>query len=555
MILLVVGVSGKTSKNTKARMKTSSKWVAVLMVVFLCGCFQVQDELTLAPDGSGKVTIHLHSNLPEELIGMMGSGFGRGTPVYPPINESEARQFFPAKDFAVAIDQKSGDDGKTLTIEASFKDVNALLASAYGKAHQLTLKTNGAGMLVMQALSGGSTLAQAAQFKPEGEMRGLELPGMDDAQKKKNEMRFEFRLTLPNSVTATAGNREGKSVTWTVERAKCKDDDEFAAKLSEVLEASCSSDGLRCSLTNPPRLGLLPFGQLSLGKIAAASALPDTNKVLKAVRFLPCALYVTRAQDLSGEGSIPPSQAQLTGAILLPADLAPQRWGQVKLEEALDSKGRSLMPKDAEESMSGFSRFSSFNMGDSNDEEQDETASTKESAEKPRMITLNFKAPEWKVKQISRIKGVIELQYLGGSEVIKLTNAVPANLVMDMSKRSSFGRDFDSNRGQISDAPLADLGLNLRVQMAMVQGPMTMISLESAGSKATILDAQVFDASGRPWPTTLMQDNSSGDGDRSCQLMVAGNPKPPFSLALAVSGVGASVSVPILVENVPISDK
>jgi hypothetical protein len=52
-----------------------------------------------------------------------------------------------------------------------------------------------------------------------------------------------------------------------------------------------------------------------------------------------------------------------------------------------------------------------------------------------------------------------------------------------------------------------------------------------------------------------MQDNSSGDGDRSCQLMVAGNPKPPFSLALAVSGVGASVSVPILVENVPISDK
>jgi hypothetical protein len=37
--------------------------------------------------------------------------------------------------------------------------------------------------------------------------------------------------------------------------------------------------------------------------------------------------------------------------------------------------------------------------------------------------------------------------------------------------------------------------------------------------------------------------------------MVAGKPKPPFSLALAVGGVGALVGVPILVENVPVGDK
>jgi hypothetical protein len=51
-----------------------------------------------------------------------------------------------------------------------------------------------------------------------------------------------------------------------------------------------------------------------------------------------------------------------------------------------------------------------------------------------------------------------------------------------------------------------------------------------------------------------MQDSSGGE-QHSCQVMVAGKPKPPFSLALAVGGVGASVPVPILLENVPISDK
>jgi hypothetical protein len=90
--------------------------------------------------------------------------------------------------------------------------------------------------------------------------------------------------------------------------------------------------------------------------------------------------------------------------------------------------------------------------------------------------------------------------------------------------------------------------------MAMIQSGMTMVSLETGGGMAALVDAQVFDVDGRPWPTTLMQSESTGE-DRSCHIMVAGKPKPPFSLALAVGGVGASVGVPILVENVPIGEK
>jgi len=320
-----------------------------------------------------------------------------------------------------------------------------------------------------------------------------------------------------------------------------------------VLEASCSTEGLKFSPVTPPRLGLLPFSQLIAGKTATTASLPDTNRIVAAVRFVPCALHVTRTLDLSGEASGEASHAQLTGAILLPGDLAPQRWGQVKLEEALDAKGTSLMPRNEEEA--AMSRVQSLDMTDeSADEEQDETAPSKD-GEKPHMVSLNFKAPEWKVKEIARIKGAIELQYLGGSEVIKLSNAVPANLVMDMNKRSFSNYNYDAARGKISDSRLAELGLVLRVQMAMVQSGMTMLSLESSGVKSALVDVQVFDADGRPWPTTLMESDSSGRESQSCQIMVAGKPKPPFALALAVGGVGAVVNVPILVEKVPVGDK
>jgi hypothetical protein len=530
-----------------------------LATVFLCGCFQVEDDLTLQADGSGKVRLTVSSNLPEEVLSMLGesSGYGGGSaPLYPPASESEARHFFPPKDFTLKVEQKDSGPGKTLVVEASFKDVNRLLASPYARAHQLTLATNQDGTLRLRALSGGETLAQAAQMKPEGDMEMLQIPGIEEAQKKKGEMRFQFRVTLPNTVTAANGAREGRSVTWGAERAKCKDDDEFAGKLSGVLEATCSADGVKFAPVTPPRLGLLPFRDLTAGKMPAAGALPDTNQVAKAARFVPWVLHVTRSLDLSGEGAAGNSMAQLSGAIVVPTELAPQQWGEPKLEEAVDGKGNSLMPKEDRDAISRMTRFSHFGMREEAEEEGDAHASkVKEPAEKEHPVALAFNAPEWKVKEIARVKGVLDLEYLGGGEVVKLSNAVPASLVMNMSEQSSFSSDSDSERGQITDSQLTDLGLSLRVQMAMVQSGMTMLSLSTGTGKAALVDAQVFDAEGRPWPTTFMQQEAPGGDERSCQVMVAGKPKPPFSLAVVVSSVGASVSVPILVEHVPVGEK
>jgi hypothetical protein len=541
-------------------MKTLKRWIPLFSALLLCGCFQVEDELTLAPDGSGKVTMKVHSSLSQDQVSMMGmtGRFGGGEQLcYPPISEAEARRFFPAKDFALKVEETSADDGQTLAIEASFKDVNALLASPYARAHQLMLGTNESGALALQALSGGGMVAAAMQFKLEGEMAAFEMPGLEEAQKKKSEMRFAFRVTLPNPVTSANGTREDKSAAWTVERAKFKDDEEFAGKLAEVLEASCSSQGIKFSPVTPPRLALLPFDRLAAGSRAAAAALPDTNKVLEAAHFVPWALQVTRTLDLSGEGSGQASSSQLTGAITLPADLAPQRWGQAQLEEVVDSKGNSLMPGDDTQSMAY--RMRSFSMteldeSEQPDEDEPESASPKPAADKPHMVTFTFKAPEWKMKEIARIKGGLDLQYLGGSEVVKLSNAVPASQVMDLSKGGFSAYNFEPDRKPLSDSRLAELGLSVQVQMAMVQSGATILSLQVRGGKGTLVDAQVFDASGHPWPTTLTPSDFGGS-DESCQIVVAGKPQPPFSLAFVASGVGALVHVPVLVENVPLGEK
>ena len=532
----------------------------LLIAGLLSGCLQVQDELTLNNDGSGTVRLKVTSNLPEEWTAMLamsrGPG-GRGGTFYPPVNESEAKRFFPARDFTLKVDEKSAADGKTLVVEAVFKDLNTLLASPYARAHQLAFQTGSNGTLKLQAIGAGEAAARAADIKADDDM-ARQLSGIEDLQKKTGEMRFEFRITLPSAVTEANGTRDGKTVTWTVERARCKDQEEFASRLGALLEAGCTAGALKLTAVTPPRLALLPFSRLAEGKVAGAEKPPDTNKIAAATRFVPYSLHVTRSLDLSGEGGGRQSQAHLTGAVLLPAELAPHQWGEVKLEEALDAKGTNLMPKeDGDSIQERMTQMEMFGTEGGPDDEDEAEAGQEKDARSQHMIALSFKAPDWTVKEIAKIKGRMTLQYWGGLEVIKLTNAVPASLVMTMNNPSKSAHLFggDSERGQLADPRLAALGLSLRVQMAMVQSGMTFLQVETGGGKAALRDAQVFDADGRPWPTTLVEEGSSGLGNRSSQIMVTGQPKPPFSLGLVVSGLGASVAVPLLVEKVPVGAK
>jgi len=535
-------------------MKRLTSWGWVLATGLLSGCLQVEDELTIQPDGSGTVRVTTRTTVPEEMAGMLSaySGGGRtgGGMIYPPVSEAEAQRFFPRKDFTLSVKETGTDEGQTVAIEAAFKDINALLASPYGRAHQLSLKIESGG-LTIKAQTGGEAAARAAELKPEGELGAVELPGLEEAQKKKQQMKFRFRIALPNEATGANGAREGKVVTWEVERAKCRDGEEFAAKLAIPGEARCATNGLKFVPVTPPRLGLLPFSNLVAGAGAAPAALPDTNRVLAAARFVPYALRVTRGLDLSGEGNPFQSQAQLLGAVILPAELAPPQWGKASLLEAVDAQGKDLKPKEDEDALSRvMDHYGS--MGEEEEPADAEAETAGKADEQRRMVSLSFRPPDWKVKQLARIRGSLALHYLGAPEVVKVSNAVPAGAIMDMSKPSGFaGFPSDDERGLITEARLTELGLDLRLQTAVIQSGMVMLSLEASGDRASLVDAQVFDAEGHPWPTNLQSDQSGGE-ERSCQIVVVGAPKAPLSLALLVSRVGSTVEVPILVEKVPL---
>jgi len=520
-----------------------------LLLALLCGCIKTKDELTINADGSGRVRIETQSSLPPELSEGMGgqmNAMGGGAVIYPPTSEAEAHKFFPEKNFTVNVKQQKADNGDVTTvIEAEFKNINALLASPYGRAHQLSVKIAG-GSLLVKGVTGMEAAARYAEMKDDTGMALGMAPGIADLQKKKGEMRAEFRVTLPNGIAAANGAKDGKTATWIVERAKCKDADDFARQLAAVSEASCPADGLKMSPVTPVRLGLLPFAELATGASTDNGTTVDTNKVAAAAKFVPYGLSVTRSLDLSGGGGAQGSAAQLTGAVMIPQELAPPKWGEPKLDEVVDAKGNDLKPA-ADDEQRGFSMRSRYSGNENGDEEESETNHVQQ-----HVVTIAFRPPDWKINEIARIKGSISLQYFGGSQqVVKLTNAVPGKWITDASKM--MGGGFDASEKPLNSAALADLGLSLSVQMGMVQSGMTVLSLQVKGTQATLTDAQVFDADGKPWPTFLQQQDSGGGEESSCQIMVAGKPQPPLSLALASSGGGSSVTVPILVEHVTLT--
>jgi hypothetical protein len=398
--------------------------------------------------------------------------------------------------------------------------------------------------LVVKGITAMEGPARYAEMKDDSGMSAM--PGFADMQQKKNEMSAEFRITLPNAITGGNGTNTGKSEMWSVARAQSKDAEDFARKLGTMCEARCSADGLKFSPTVPVRLSLQPFSGLADGKAESHGASVDTNKISAAVKFVPYGLTVTRSLDLSGEGGAQQNGARLVGAVVVPTEFVPQKWGEVKLDEAVDAKGGDLKPGD-----STADRVSAmeFNLGGRDEDTEGESATNNAAAEQRHVVSLSFRPPDWKVNEIARIKGTASLEYFGGAQtVVKLTNAVPANWISDMERMN-----FNGSEKNLQSPALSALGLSISVPMCMSQSGMTMLTLQVKGKSTALTDVQIFDNEGKPWPTMLSPMNSGDDG--TCQVVVAGKPQPPLSLAMLVNGGGSTVEVPILVEHVAITQK
>lgn len=536
-------------------MNTIMPCVAALLLLALCGCFKVKEELAIHPDGSGMVRIEteeaadagvLRGNLHFPGLGESGE-----RAVFPPTSLTEARVLFPEPDFQVsASEEEAPGGGKRTVVTAAFKDVNALLSSRYGKEHQLSLKA-GNGRLVFKARTGLENAIRCATMQLDKELRALAGPEMMEARKKTNEMRAEFRLVLPGAAASPAGMAAGNAVNWVFEHSRCTNSEEYAMRLEGLLEASCSDEGLRFSPATPARLGLAPFNDLAEGGSGVAALAVDAPTVLAAARFVPYALTVARFISLGGRGGSEDNLAVLTGAVVVPKEFEPLRWGLARLSEAVDATGKSLLPE--EDRQRGGPRGSppSGRAVPDDQEAPEDGAKRTAPAEARQGVRLEFRAPEWSVKAIARIRGVQPLQYPGPSQVVKLAGIVAEKMIVDLTLRGSRSFGFGGpNPGVINNERLRAAGLDLRVTKATVYYGMTTVGLAVKGRRSLLLDAQVFDADGRPWPTAC-QRRDTGEGE-GCDLVVVGRPRGPLSLAVLASSQDTIVEAPLVLDHVAV---
>jgi hypothetical protein len=454
---------------------------------------------------------------------------------YPPLSEEDAKTLFPGEGFTVTVKPKKDEDAVAgQIVEVAFKDLNALMATPYGQARSLSLTREG-DKLVLASLSGLLPAIQAGQSE---EMRMV--PTVGDLKEKANQLAGSFTVTLPAAVDSSNGTAAGTSVTWVMEREKTKDVAEAMKVFGRTMRATCPAAGIGFSPSPPPRLGLLPFAELKEGPSTHPVAIPKAEAVTAAARFVPYVLGVIRSFDLAGEGAGSENEATLVGAIALPRELEPGRWGEIRVEDVLDDQGKDLKAKDR-----GYFRLSHY--ADQLKWEEQRRGAT---ADIRHFVSIGFKVPDRSAKKLSRIKAAIDLHYFGAPETLKLKNAIPKEWVTD-PRRGAVRREPEAER-QLTLPRLNELGMAIRVTNATQHGSGTSLQFRVSSEKTALLGLQLFDAEGLPWPTLSPEPHGGGD-DRWYSVSVPGTPEPPFSLALLVSGERTTVEVPITLQDIPLT--
>jgi hypothetical protein len=528
------------------------KFLCALAPLLLCGCLDVTDKLTLDADGSGSIHLEVKTSLPIEMFQSVGGGddeegLQSEAAKFPPLKKSAAAKFFPATDFTVTFKESPSENEQThIVIDAAFKDVNVFLNSPYAESHGLSLKIDG-DKLVFQTKSGLESAAQAAVSESYKEMISS-LSGKDK-DKEANNVKYLFELTLPGNISDSNGAKNAATARWELDGKKIQAK-QFAEKLGEPMSASCPAGAVKFSPKTPPRLASDNFRDLQAVTVKSTSTV-DAEKIKTAAKFVPYSLRVTRTLDLAGEANGGhESGSVLSGAIVLPADLAPQEWGEIKLDEVKDPKGKSLLPKEDEGSFRSFTSYSERFGGDEDDDEDSGGKKSSKPAEARHAIILNFSAPEWQTSEIARIKATATLQYFAGSQIIKLANAIPEKSVVKMDSRGQNFSFSEDNEKILSDPKLTQLGLKIKLGGVTQQEDSLSLSLDVESKGTAITRLQVYDADGKPFPTTSRKNPSSES--TSYFVSVMGKPKPPLSLALVAPDVATKVEIPILLEKVPV---
>lgn len=550
-------------------------------LLLLCGCLDVDDALILHPDGTGMVRLTVTSPLSPRAgdVDDVLRECGGWRAFYPVVSAVHARKFFPSDVFTVSVDERHWTNGSgPLRVIARFTSVNALLASPYGRMHQMVIGTNADAGWTVRTLSGAAVLAGFLRTPVEeadsevSSADGGEASGVGSkARASDRSMRWRFRITLPravNSSVGAGGHRHGRSAEWVFERKAFRHTDAYADRLSSMLEVGCGPVRLRRAIENPTRLGALPFDQMKVDpdERSRPQSYPSPERVGEETRFIARSVALRRwvkfdkedqEEGRPGFGGC----AELHGAFLVSSAWVPLRWGEPHLEQVLDAQGRSLLRKHKSGRMDQ-SQWNDSNKGGELAEGEKAAAQDLGRLRPQARVMLEFDAPAWDVRRLKLVQASAEFRYLESAEVIRITNAIPAATPRPQGR--SVG---DASRPlpvsgpiELADERLLKQAVEVRVSSVVVKPLRTLIVLVTRGqawSRGVLADAQVFDSRGRAWSTMLRDDDPWKAHDlevRSREILVAGHPEPPFSIALKVGSLGPAIRVPFVLRDLPLDD-
>jgi len=526
--------TGWRSRASRAAAAAGALWLLGLPL----GCLKVKEHLTLRADGTGTLRLETRCLAPAAVVAMLKQR-GMTAPdllSFPPLTRDDAARLFPGEGFEVKVTDVRADDAVSGTlVEVAFKDITALMASPYGHARSLSVAVEGEALRVA-SLSGLLPAVAASETEEAGMF-----PALVELRKKRHLMAAEFTLTLPGTVDASNGTHQGNTVVWTMDWSKTKDLAEATRLFGMAMRASCPRAGLAFAPAAPARLGLVPFQELKEGPTADKTRAPDAKAVAAAARFVPVMLETTRTFDLTGEHGGWGNTAVLSGAIVLPRKFAPNQWGGVRLEEAVDDQGRSLLRERDEDAYGRHGARPDYA----------EARREKEAgADVTHFVSLSFGVPRRTVKVIARIRAHAVLHYFGSREIVKLPAVFPVERVRDARRPAT--ESLGGSAHQLASPALARLGLKVTIDYAARRQGATQFSLSAEGNQSALEDVQLFDARGAAWPTFPALERGGGASTYG-QVLVPGTPEAPFSLALLVAGGGIEVKVPIRLENIAIA--
>ena len=528
-----------------------AKWTCRLLLGFLfgclCGCIEVEEHLVIHADGSGILYLETRADTTAE---DMDNIFGLSNYLpdrmkhYPPIADTSLNALFPGPDFSIGIQGTASKKNKhDLKAQVRFNHIDDLLRSPYGQLKSMELTVSD-GPLTFRSRSGLDFLSIC------GHLQGLDQDnpysaGLNMLCKKRDKIKYQFKVTLPNAVRSESGSTDKQTATWTFGGIESGFAPENRMAFDSIMTVSCGATGLGFTPNVPVRLDDHNFSEVQESNVTIAGTVPKMQAYQDAITFIPLEMRTIRTFAVAEKGDYR-NQSHLIGLISLTSNLKPDQWGDIQLLEAVDGLGTNLLPE---------------NDHDTRCSESYELESIGEKMTIPgdgkmifHPVCLGFLPPRLSAQSIARLRGTARLVHYHTLSTKKIENVIERHRIVQQRQLYRPGSFRAPEEKRLQSQALIESEMDFVLESVMDMGFAVIINIMAKSKKARLNSLTFYDKDGYPIPGCVKFEptRSIGQGGYRWAVVAYGRPEPPFSLALRVRGGGTELSVPFRINNLPI---